>query len=62
MLMVYLWVMLIPKKSNLSRNYWPLFVLALLRRVSLLGTRSDLKEIMAVSDVVVSCSTDPEAF
>lgn len=29
---------------------------------SFLGTRSDLKEIMAVSDVVVSCSTDPEAF
>ena len=29
---------------------------------SLLGTRDDLKEIMALSDVIVSCSTDPEAF
>lgn len=29
---------------------------------TLLGNRSDLREIMAVSDAVVSCSTDPEAF
>jgi glycosyltransferase involved in cell wall biosynthesis len=27
-----------------------------------LGNRSDLREIMSVSDAVVSCSTDPEAF
>jgi glycosyltransferase involved in cell wall biosynthesis len=27
-----------------------------------LGTRNDLREIMSVSDVIVSCSTDPEAF
>lgn len=26
------------------------------------GYRSDLRDVMAVSDVVVSCSTDPEAF
>jgi glycosyltransferase involved in cell wall biosynthesis len=26
------------------------------------GHRSDVREVMAVSDVVVSCSTDPEAF
>ena len=30
--------------------------------VTLVGHRSDLREIMAVSNVVVSCSTDPEAF
>jgi glycosyltransferase involved in cell wall biosynthesis len=30
--------------------------------ITLAGHRSDLREIMAVSDVVVSCSTDPEAF
>jgi glycosyltransferase involved in cell wall biosynthesis len=30
--------------------------------VTLVGHRSDLREVMAVSDVVVSCSTDPEAF
>ena len=30
--------------------------------ISLIGHRSDLREVMAVSDVVVSCSTDPEAF
>ncbi|WP_269526047.1 glycosyltransferase family 4 protein [Coraliomargarita parva] len=30
--------------------------------ISLVGHRSDLREIMAVSDAVVSCSTDPEAF
>ncbi len=30
--------------------------------VTLIGHRSDLREVMAVSDVVVSCSTDPEAF
>ncbi len=30
--------------------------------ITLVGHRSDLREIMAVSDVVVSCSTDPEAF
>ena len=30
--------------------------------VALVGHRSDLREIMATSDVVVSCSTDPEAF
>ncbi len=29
---------------------------------TLVGHRSDLREVMAVSDVVVSCSTDPEAF
>ena len=29
---------------------------------TLLGHRSDIREIMSVSDVVVSCSTDPEAF
>ncbi|MEC8614369.1 MAG: glycosyltransferase family 4 protein [Verrucomicrobiota bacterium] len=30
--------------------------------VTIVGHRSDLREVMAVSDVVVSCSTDPEAF
>ena len=30
--------------------------------ITLTGHRSDLKDVMAVSDVVVSCSTDPEAF
>ena len=30
--------------------------------LTLLGHRSDLREVMATSDVVVSCSTDPEAF
>ena len=30
--------------------------------ITLVGHRSDLREVMAVSDVVVSCSTDPEAF
>lgn len=30
--------------------------------VTLVGHRSDLREIMATSDVVISCSTDPEAF
>ncbi|MGJ8639911.1 MAG: glycosyltransferase [Opitutaceae bacterium] len=30
--------------------------------ITLVGHRSDLREIMAVSDVVVSCSTDSEAF
>ena len=30
--------------------------------VTLVGHRSDLREVMTVSDVVVSCSTDPEAF
>lgn len=30
--------------------------------ITLVGHRSDLREIMAVSDVVVSYSTDPEAF
>lgn len=30
--------------------------------ISLVGHRSDLREVMAISDVVVSCSTDPEAF
>jgi glycosyltransferase involved in cell wall biosynthesis len=30
--------------------------------IILVGHRSDLREVMAVSDVVVSCSTDPEAF
>lgn len=30
--------------------------------VTLVGHRGDLREVMAVSDVVVSCSTDPEAF
>ena len=30
--------------------------------LTLVGHRSDLREVMAVSDVIVSCSTDPEAF
>jgi len=30
--------------------------------ITLIGHSSDLREVMAVSDVVVSCSTDPEAF
>jgi glycosyltransferase involved in cell wall biosynthesis len=30
--------------------------------LTLVGHRSDLREVMAASDVVVSCSTDPEAF
>lgn len=30
--------------------------------ITLVGHRSDLREVMAVSNVVVSCSTDPEAF
>ncbi len=30
--------------------------------ITLVGHRRDLKEVMAVSDVVVSCSKDPEAF
>lgn len=32
------------------------------KNVTLVGHRSDLREVMAASDVVVSCSTDPEAF
>src|SRR3569623_1269041 len=32
------------------------------RHITLLGHRSDLREIMAVSDVVLSLSRDPEAF
>ena len=32
------------------------------KNVTLVGHRSDLREVMATSDVVVSCSTDPEAF
>ena len=31
-------------------------------QITLVGHRSDLREVMAISDVVVSCSTDPEAF
>jgi glycosyltransferase involved in cell wall biosynthesis len=34
----------------------------LTNEITLVGHRSDLREVMAVSDVVVSCSTDPEAF
>lgn len=34
----------------------------LVAEVTLVGQRSDLREIMAVSDVVLSLSTDPEAF
>jgi glycosyltransferase involved in cell wall biosynthesis len=30
--------------------------------ITLVGHRGDLREIIAVSDVVISCSTDPEAF
>lgn len=30
--------------------------------ITLIGHRNDLREVMAVSDIVVSCSTDPEAF
>lgn len=30
--------------------------------ITLVGHRSDLREVMAISDAVVSCSTDPEAF
>ena len=30
--------------------------------ITLVGHRSDLREVMAVSDVIISCSTDPEAF
>jgi glycosyltransferase involved in cell wall biosynthesis len=30
--------------------------------ITLVGHRSDLREVMSVSDAVVSCSTDPEAF
>lgn len=30
--------------------------------VSILGHRTDIQEILAISDAVVSCSTDPEAF
>lgn len=30
--------------------------------IALVGHRSDLREVMSISDVVVSCSTDPEAF
>lgn len=30
--------------------------------ITLIGHRSDLREVMAVSDAVVTCSTDPEAF
>ena len=30
--------------------------------ITLVGHRSDLREVMAVSDAVISCSTDPEAF
>lgn len=32
------------------------------KEITLVGHRSDLKEIMAVSDVVISLSSDPEAF
>ncbi|MDP4611536.1 MAG: glycosyltransferase family 4 protein [Opitutales bacterium] len=30
--------------------------------ITLVGHRSDLREVMAISDVIISCSTDPEAF
>jgi len=30
--------------------------------ITLLGHRADIREIMSVSDAVISCSTDPEAF
>ena len=30
--------------------------------LTIVGHRNDLREVMAISDVVVSCSTDPEAF
>ena len=30
--------------------------------ITFVGHRSDLREVMAVSDVIISCSTDPEAF
>ncbi|MFP4167071.1 MAG: glycosyltransferase, partial [Opitutales bacterium] len=32
------------------------------KNITLIGHRSDLREVMAVSDAVISCSTDPEAF
>lgn len=35
---------------------------ALENDISLVGHRLDLREVMAASDIVVSCSTDPEAF
>jgi glycosyltransferase involved in cell wall biosynthesis len=39
-----------------------IFASGLRQQITLLGHRSDLREIMAVSDVVLSLSRDPEAF
>jgi len=34
----------------------------LYNEITLVGHRNDIREVMAVSDAIVSCSTDPEAF
>jgi glycosyltransferase involved in cell wall biosynthesis len=52
-----------PKKLDfLEEVKTEIQVTGLSNDITLVGHRSDLREIMAISDVVVSLSTDPEAF
>ena len=52
-----------PKKIEfLNEVQQAIAAAALNDEITLIGHRSDLREVMAVSNVVVSCSTDPEAF
>jgi glycosyltransferase involved in cell wall biosynthesis len=50
------------KRAFLDEVVTAIEKLGLKESITLVGHRSDLREVMAVSDVVVSCSTDPEAF
>lgn len=52
-----------PRKQDFYQAlYAEIYKSGLEKDISLTGHRSDLREIMAISDAVVSCSTDPEAF
>ena len=52
-----------PRKQGFYQAlYAEIYKSGLEKDISLVGHRSDLREIMAISDAVVSCSTDPEAF
>lgn len=52
-----------PKKSNfLQELQKQISTLNLAQEITLIGHRTDLKEIMSVSDVVMSLSQQPEAF
>ena len=52
-----------PRKQDFYQAlYAEIYKSGLEKDISLVGHRSDLREIMAISDAVVSCSTDPEAF